>query len=161
MSPVGDAFRSRCRMFPSLVNCCTIDWFVQVSALESLSLISPNLNAVPLSSCLTSSSSSLCSAVAPGGAALRLQGLLPEHRVWQRGAEGELLRHLRGDPRQRHRHGRALLLRTAAPLLHHAHLLPGADQPLPVHAGGQAAAASGRKCSRESNTWSYCCQLGN
>uniref|UniRef100_A0A803T305 AAA+ ATPase domain-containing protein n=1 Tax=Anolis carolinensis TaxID=28377 RepID=A0A803T305_ANOCA len=29
MSPVGDAFRARCRMFPSLVNCCTIDWFVQ------------------------------------------------------------------------------------------------------------------------------------
>ena len=26
-SPVGDAFRSRCRMFPSLINCCTIDWF--------------------------------------------------------------------------------------------------------------------------------------
>ncbi|KAM9330540.1 dynein axonemal heavy chain 6 [Gastrophryne carolinensis] len=29
MSPVGEAFRARCRMFPSLVNCCTIDWFVQ------------------------------------------------------------------------------------------------------------------------------------
>lgn len=29
MSPVGDAFRRRCRMFPSLVNCCTIDWFVK------------------------------------------------------------------------------------------------------------------------------------
>ncbi|KAM7079135.1 dynein axonemal heavy chain 6 [Molossus nigricans] len=29
MSPVGEAFRSRCRMFPSLVNCCTIDWFVE------------------------------------------------------------------------------------------------------------------------------------
>eukprot|EP00731_Ephydatia_muelleri_P001617 Em0001g1617a len=29
MSPVGDAFRSRCRMFPSLVNCCTIDWFIE------------------------------------------------------------------------------------------------------------------------------------
>ncbi|KAI3384925.1 hypothetical protein SNEBB_000114 [Seison nebaliae] len=27
MSPVGDSFRSRCRMFPSLVNCCVIDWF--------------------------------------------------------------------------------------------------------------------------------------
>lgn len=27
MSPVGDAFRVRCRMFPSLINCCTIDWF--------------------------------------------------------------------------------------------------------------------------------------
>ena len=27
MSPFGDAFRTRLRMFPSLVNCCTIDWF--------------------------------------------------------------------------------------------------------------------------------------
>eukprot|EP01135_Chromosphaera_perkinsii_P002036 Nk52_evm83s215 gene=Nk52_evmTU83s215 len=27
MSPVGDAFRSRLRQFPSLVNCCTINWF--------------------------------------------------------------------------------------------------------------------------------------
>ena len=29
MSPVGSAFRTRCRMFPSLVNCCTIDWFTE------------------------------------------------------------------------------------------------------------------------------------
>jgi dynein heavy chain len=27
MSPVGDALRIRCRQFPSLVNCCTLDWF--------------------------------------------------------------------------------------------------------------------------------------
>ena len=27
MSPVGDTLRVRCRMFPSLVNCCTLDWF--------------------------------------------------------------------------------------------------------------------------------------
>ncbi|KAJ3395883.1 Dynein heavy chain 1, axonemal [Lobulomyces angularis] len=27
MSPIGEAFRNRLRMFPSLVNCCTIDWF--------------------------------------------------------------------------------------------------------------------------------------
>jgi dynein heavy chain len=27
MSPIGDAFRTRLRMFPALVNCCTIDWF--------------------------------------------------------------------------------------------------------------------------------------
>ena len=27
MSPVGDAFRNRCRQFPSLTNCCVIDWF--------------------------------------------------------------------------------------------------------------------------------------
>lgn len=26
-SPVGDVFRQRLRMFPSLVNCTTIDWF--------------------------------------------------------------------------------------------------------------------------------------
>ncbi|KAJ1555212.1 Dynein heavy chain 6, axonemal, partial [Nowakowskiella sp. JEL0078] len=26
-SPVGDTFRNRCRMFPSLVNCSSIDWF--------------------------------------------------------------------------------------------------------------------------------------
>ena len=27
LSPIGDAFRTRLRMFPALVNCCTIDWF--------------------------------------------------------------------------------------------------------------------------------------
>mmetsp|Transcript_43965 Transcript_43965/g.42562 ORF Transcript_43965/g.42562 Transcript_43965/m.42562 type:complete len:111 (+) Transcript_43965:2667-2999(+) len=27
MSPVGDSLRVRCRKFPSLVNCCTLDWF--------------------------------------------------------------------------------------------------------------------------------------
>lgn len=26
-SPIGSAFRNRLRMFPSLINCCTIDWF--------------------------------------------------------------------------------------------------------------------------------------
>ena len=26
-SPIGDAFRNRLRKFPSLINCCTIDWF--------------------------------------------------------------------------------------------------------------------------------------
>ena len=27
MSPIGNAIRERIRNFPSLVNCCTIDWF--------------------------------------------------------------------------------------------------------------------------------------
>lgn len=27
-SPIGDAFRNRLRQFPSLINCCTIDWFM-------------------------------------------------------------------------------------------------------------------------------------
>lgn len=26
MSPIGDSFRVRCRMFPSLISCSTIDW---------------------------------------------------------------------------------------------------------------------------------------
>jgi dynein heavy chain len=26
-SPIGDAFRERLRLFPSLINCCVIDWF--------------------------------------------------------------------------------------------------------------------------------------
>ena len=29
MSPLGDVFTSRLRKFPSLVNCCTIDWFTE------------------------------------------------------------------------------------------------------------------------------------
>ena len=28
-SPVGGDFRTRLRMFPSLINCCTIDWFTE------------------------------------------------------------------------------------------------------------------------------------
>jgi dynein heavy chain len=29
MSPIGDTLRNRIRNFPSLVNCCTIDWFTK------------------------------------------------------------------------------------------------------------------------------------
>ena len=38
MSPVGEAFRRRLRMFPALVNCCTLDWFREwpVDALTSV-----------------------------------------------------------------------------------------------------------------------------
>ncbi|KAL2653371.1 hypothetical protein R1flu_021499 [Riccia fluitans] len=40
MSPFGDAFRTRLRMFPSLVNCCTIDWFSEwpAEALKSVGI---------------------------------------------------------------------------------------------------------------------------
>ena len=43
MSPIGDAFRQRLRMFPSLVNCCTIDWFYEwpMEALVSLTPTQP------------------------------------------------------------------------------------------------------------------------
>jgi dynein heavy chain len=29
MSPVGDTLRVRCRKFPSMVNCCTLDWYTR------------------------------------------------------------------------------------------------------------------------------------
>lgn len=38
MSPIGDMLRIRCRMFPSLVNCCTLIWF-QSWPLEALSSV--------------------------------------------------------------------------------------------------------------------------
>jgi dynein heavy chain len=39
-SPIGAGFRNRCRMFPSLVNCCTIDWFNAwpAAALDSVAM---------------------------------------------------------------------------------------------------------------------------
>eukprot|EP01028_Stygiella_incarcerata_P009150 TRINITY_DN426_c0_g1_i1.p1 TRINITY_DN426_c0_g1~~TRINITY_DN426_c0_g1_i1.p1 ORF type:complete len:4140 (-),score=1088.60 TRINITY_DN426_c0_g1_i1:191-12610(-) len=41
-SPVGNAFRNRLRKFPSLVNCCTIDWFSEwpEQALRSVAMFS-------------------------------------------------------------------------------------------------------------------------
>ena len=46
MSPVGDAFRERLRQFPSLVNCCTIDWF-QVWPADALEAVArTKLNAI-------------------------------------------------------------------------------------------------------------------
>ncbi|XP_053785531.1 dynein axonemal heavy chain 1 isoform X3 [Desmodus rotundus] len=47
MSPIGEVFRARLRQFPSLVNCCTIDWFNEwpTEALESVANIF--LNEIP------------------------------------------------------------------------------------------------------------------
>lgn len=36
MSPIGESFRNRLRKFPSLVNCCTIDWFQVFYATETI-----------------------------------------------------------------------------------------------------------------------------
>ncbi|XP_062056155.1 dynein axonemal heavy chain 1 [Lepus europaeus] len=47
MSPIGEVFRARLRQFPSLVNCCTIDWFNEwpTEALESVATMF--LNEIP------------------------------------------------------------------------------------------------------------------
>ena len=43
-SPIGEVFRSRLRQFPSLVTCCTIDWFSEWpdEALKSVATSSLN-----------------------------------------------------------------------------------------------------------------------
>ena len=38
MSPAGDSLRVRCRKFPSLINCCTLDWFDNCT-LEALTTV--------------------------------------------------------------------------------------------------------------------------
>ena len=38
MSPAGTKFRQRCRMNPSLVNCCTIDWYQEWNTEAMLSV---------------------------------------------------------------------------------------------------------------------------
>jgi len=49
MSPVGEAFRSRCRQFPSLINCCTIDWYTEWPE-EALTSVAQKVR--PLQLCL-------------------------------------------------------------------------------------------------------------
>eukprot|EP00898_Chlorokybus_atmophyticus_P006606 jgi/Chlat1/6947/Chrsp52S06617 len=48
MSPVGNAFRARCRKFPSLINCCTIDWYEEWPEEALLSVSARFLSGVDL-----------------------------------------------------------------------------------------------------------------
>ncbi len=50
MSPVGDVFRTRCRQFPSLINCTTIDWFLEWPRSALVSVASRMLSSVVLPS---------------------------------------------------------------------------------------------------------------
>lgn len=47
MSPVGNQLRVRCRKFPSLVNCCTIDWFTPWPKEALLEVANKFLDKVP------------------------------------------------------------------------------------------------------------------
>lgn len=46
-SPIGEVFRARLRQFPSLVNCCTIDWFNEWPAEALKSVATMFLNEIP------------------------------------------------------------------------------------------------------------------
>jgi len=62
MSPIGDAFRRRCRLFPSLVNNSTIDWFDDwpKEALLSVAYKSLEMFAQPGSSNLIDNLTTIC-----------------------------------------------------------------------------------------------------
>ncbi|XP_071611851.1 dynein axonemal heavy chain 1 [Heliangelus exortis] len=47
MSPIGEVFRARLRQFPSLVNCCTINWFNEWPAEALQCVASYFLNEIP------------------------------------------------------------------------------------------------------------------
>ena len=49
MSPAGDALRVRARKFPSLVDCCTINWFDSWSQEALVSVAEKSLASLPLS----------------------------------------------------------------------------------------------------------------
>ena len=49
MSPIGDVFRERLRNFPSLVSCCTIDWFAEWPEQALTSVAASTLDGVELS----------------------------------------------------------------------------------------------------------------
>ena len=53
MSPLGSSFRTRLRMFPSIVNCCTIDWFMEWpdDALQSVASRFLNSSKLGVESC--------------------------------------------------------------------------------------------------------------
>ena len=60
MSPVGDSLRRRLRMFPSLVNCTTIDWFSKWPA-DALNIVALRvLNKLPLDEAMKHSLAKMC-----------------------------------------------------------------------------------------------------
>ena len=48
MSPIGEVFRDRLRMFPSLVSCCTCDWFAEWPEQALTSVAATTLDTVEL-----------------------------------------------------------------------------------------------------------------
>ena len=59
-SPIGDAFRNRLRQFPSLVNCCAIDWYMEWPEEALQSVASHFLSKVDLSDRLKKGVGDIC-----------------------------------------------------------------------------------------------------
>eukprot|EP00961_Rhodomonas_salina_P063758 857225-Rhodomonas_salina.13 len=59
-SPVGDAFRTRLRQFPSLVNCCTIDWFTEWPADALVSVATRFLGVIEMTDEVRASCVGMC-----------------------------------------------------------------------------------------------------
>lgn len=60
MSPAGDALRVRARKFPSLIDCCTINWFDSWSEEALTSVAEKVLATMPLSDLLKQYFTKLC-----------------------------------------------------------------------------------------------------
>ena len=60
MSPVGETLRIRCRKFPSLVNCATLDWFSKWPEEALLSVSSQSMKDLAISEDLKKSLSTMC-----------------------------------------------------------------------------------------------------
>lgn len=60
MSPAGDSLRVRARKFPSLIDCCTINWFDSWSDEALVSVAEKTLSMMPLSEDLKKKFTELC-----------------------------------------------------------------------------------------------------
>ena len=59
-SPIGEAFRTRLRKFPSLVNCCTIDWFSEWPGDALIAVAEDKLGDVDMEASVKSSVVEVC-----------------------------------------------------------------------------------------------------
>ena len=60
MSPAGEVFRNRLRMFPALVNCTTIDWFLAWPEKALLTVSTQFLEKTPIDNDIRRKLQTLC-----------------------------------------------------------------------------------------------------
>ena len=80
-SPIGEAFRTRLRMFPSLVNCCTIDWFTAWPANALVSVASTYFKDLDIDDSVKLACVEMC------------QEFHSDTQIWSKKMQQELKRH--------------------------------------------------------------------